>query len=221
MTPEELAARIDHTLLRPTATANEIKRLCEEAVRFGFASVCVPPTFVPLAREKLKGRKPRVSTVVGFPLGFEMTSVKVYAAREAFFAGARELDVVINLAWVKEGRFDFIAGEIESICEAVPEATIKVIIECAYLSQEEKVAVIEALREGRAHYIKTSTGFASQGATVEDVKLIHDLTLGMKKVKAAGGIRTLPQALELIRAGADRLGTSAGVQIMNEALSPS
>ncbi|HFB83998.1 MAG TPA: deoxyribose-phosphate aldolase, partial [Thermodesulfatator sp.] len=134
---------------------------------------------------------------------------------------ARELDVVINLAWVKEGRFDFIAGEIESICEAVPEATIKVIIECAYLSQEEKVAVIEALREGRAHYIKTSTGFASQGATVEDVKLIHDLTLGMKKVKAAGGIRTLPQALELIRAGADRLGTSAGVQIMNEALSPS
>ncbi|WP_456431578.1 deoxyribose-phosphate aldolase [Thermosulfuriphilus sp.] len=217
MRAQDLASYIDHTLLRPTATSSEIKRLCDEAIEFGFVTVCVPPVFVPLARERLKGQSPKVSTVIGFPLGFEMTPVKVQAAKEAYFAGAVELDVVINLAWVKEGRLEFVAGEIEAICEAVPRAVVKVIIECAYLIQEEKVAVVEALRQGRAHYIKTSTGFGPGGATVEDVRLIRQLSLGMKKVKAAGGIRTYSQALEMIKAGAERLGTSSGVQILQGA----
>lgn len=207
---------IDHTLLSPTATARDIERLCEEARRFGFAAVCVAPTFVPLVRELLKGSSVKVATVVGFPLGFQMTSVKAYEAKEAVAAGAQELDVVVNLRWVKEGRLEFVAGEMGEILASVPGITVKAIFECAALTQEEKRALAETLVEAGVHFLKTSTGFGPGGATLEDVRLLAEVAGGRAGVKAAGGIRTLSQARAFLAAGATRLGTSAGGQIMAE-----
>ncbi len=209
---------IDHTLLVPTATASDIKRLCEEARHYGMAAVCVAPTFVPLARELLDGSSVKVCTVVGFPLGFQFTSVKAYEAREVVAAGAKEIDVVINLRWVKEGRLEFIVGEIEEIISSVPSAVVKVILECAYLTKEEKIRVAESLSETQAHFLKTSTGFGPGGARIEDIKLLAQITRGRLKIKAAGGIRTLEEALAFLRAGAIRIGTSAGARIVQEYL---
>jgi len=209
---------IDHTLLSPTATASEIKRLCEEARRYGMAAVCVAPTFVPLAHELLKESSVKVCTVVGFPLGFQFTSVKAYEAREVVAAGAQEIDVVVNLRWVKEGRFEFVVGETEEILASVPQTTVKVILECGYLTREEKIRSAQVLSETGVHFLKTSTGFGPGGATLEDVRLLFEATGGRVAIKAAGGIRTLAQALAFLRAGASRLGTSAGAKIVQEYL---
>ncbi len=220
MTKEDLnpAPFIDHTLLAPTSTTSEIKRLCEEAQRYGMAAVCVAPTFVPLAHELLKGSSVKVCTVIGFPLGFQFTSVKAYEAREVVAAGAQEIDVVVNLRWVKEGRFEFVVGEMEEILASVPQTTIKVILECGYLTREEKIKLAQVLSETGVHFLKTSTGFGPGGATLEDVKLLFEATGGRVSIKAAGGIRTLAQALAFLRAGASRLGTSAGAKIVQEYL---
>jgi len=215
--PEELARYLDHTLLSPVATTRDVEKFLEEARRYGVRAACVSPTFVPLAREKLKGSKVKVCTVVGFPLGFQLTSTKAHEAAEVVAAGAEEIDVVINLRWVKEGRFEFVAGEMGEILAAAPQAVVKAIIECGYLTDEEKVRLVDVLAETGVHYVKTSTGFGPSGATVEDVRLLAERAAGRIKVKAAGGIRTLAQALALIEAGADVLGTSRAVQILKEA----
>lgn len=216
MSLEELARKIDHSLLSPVATLKDVERLCQEAKAYKMRAVCVAPTFVPFCKEYLKGSGVKVCTVVGFPLGFQLASVKSYEAREVVAAGAEEIDLVINLRWVKEGRYEFVADELNEIKAAVPETILKVIIECAYLSREEKEALVDVLAECGVHYVKTSTGFGPSGATVEDVRLLAQRAAGRLKIKAAGGIRTLDQALALLQAGADCLGTSRGVAILEE-----
>ncbi len=212
----DLAKKIDLTLLSPTATAKEILKLCEGAKRYQVAAVCVAPTFVPYAAELLKGSEVKVCTVVGFPLGFGLTNVKAYEASQVVACGAQEIDFVINLRWVKEGRFEFIAAEAGELRAACPETIIKAIIECGYLTREEMEKLVDILAEARLDYVKTSTGFGPRGATVEDVKILTERAAGRIKVKAAGGIRTLSQALSLLEAGADRLGTSSGLAILKE-----
>ena len=213
---EKLAQKIDHSLLSPTATLQDVKRLCREAKHYKMRAVCVAPTFVPFCKEYLVDSGVKVCTVVGFPLGFQFTSVKAYEAREVVSAGAEEIDMVINLRWVKERRYDFIRGELLEILAAIPGTVVKAIIECAYLSPEEKLALVDVLAECGVHYLKTSTGFAPKGALVEDVQLLAQRAAGRIKIKAAGGIRNLDQALALLNAGAACLGTSSGVQILEE-----
>ncbi|WP_456371063.1 deoxyribose-phosphate aldolase [Thermodesulfatator atlanticus] len=213
---KDLAKFIDLTLLSPTATASDIKKLCEGARRYEVAAICVAPTFVPLAKELLKDSPVKICTVVGFPLGFQITSVKAYEAREMAALGAQEIDFVINLRWVKEKRFEFISGEAQELRSALPETVLKAIIECGYLDQDEMAILVDTLAEAGIDYVKTSTGFGPRGATLEDVKFLHERAYGRIKVKAAGGIRTLKQALALIEAGAERLGTSAGLEILSE-----
>ncbi|MDW8104239.1 MAG: deoxyribose-phosphate aldolase [Armatimonadota bacterium] len=216
----ELAKRIDHTLLRPTGTYADVVRLCEEALQYRFASVCVQPCWVELAARQLAGSDVAVGTVVGFPLGANMPSVKLYEAEQALAAGATELDMVIALPALKSGDWRAVRHEIEQIAclcrSAQPPAVLKVIIECCYLTQEEKIRATHVVAEAGADFVKTSTGFGEGGATIEDVRLLRAAAPSHLKVKAAGGIRTLSLALELLQAGADRLGTSSGVALLQQ-----
>lgn len=216
----ELAKHIDHTLLRPTGTHADIDRLCSEALQYRFASVCIQPCWVERAVLHLKGSGVAVGTVVGFPLGANMPSVKLYEAEQALAAGATELDMVIALPALKSGDWRTVRHEIEqiaSLCRsATPAAVLKVIIECCYLTQEEKIQATRAVAESGADFVKTSTGFGEGGATIEDVRLLRSAAPPHVKVKAAGGIRTLSLALELLQAGADRIGTSSGVTLLQQ-----
>lgn len=216
----DLAKRIDHTLLRPTGTRAEIDRLCEEALQYHFASVCIQPCWVKIAVRHLEGSDVAVGTVVGFPLGANMPAVKLYEAEQALAAGATELDMVIALPALKSGDWRAVRHEIEqiaSLCRAAtPPAILKVIIECCYLTQEEKIRATHVVAESGADFVKTSTGFGEGGATIEDVRLLRSAAPPHLKVKAAGGIRTLSLALELLRAGADRIGTSSGVTLLQQ-----
>jgi deoxyribose-phosphate aldolase len=169
-------------------------------------------------REYLKGAETKIVTVVGFPLGFQFTRTKAYEAAEVVASGADEIDVVINLRWVKERRWEFVSGELNEILATVPETVVKAIIECGYLTRDEMITLVDVLADCRVHYLKTSTGFGPSGARVEDVRLLAERAAGRLKIKAAGGIRTLDQALALLQAGADCLGTSHGVQILEELL---
>lgn len=213
MTLEELAGYIDLTLLKPTATRTDIERLIEGASCFPFASVCIPPCYVALARSMGKGI--RVGTVVGFPLGYQTTTAKLLEAAEATGAGAVEVDMVMNLATFKSGEWDMVRDEIAAIITVIPKTVVKVIIEVSYLTDEEKVMACELAVEGGAHYVKTSSGF-TQGVRVEDVELLKRVAAGRIKVKASGGIRDLDSALKMIGAGADRIGTSSGIGILEE-----
>ncbi|RUM88579.1 MAG: hypothetical protein DSZ24_03275, partial [Thermodesulfatator sp.] len=204
--------------LRPVATPKDIRRLCEESRKYGMAGVCVPPIYVSLARDLLAGSSVRVVTVVGFPLGFEPREIKAAQAQRYRDLGAQELDMVLNLALVKSGNLAEALSEVEEVVRAAEPSPLKVILECGYLSQEEKRELASRLPETGAAYLKTATGFGPQGATVEDVRLLAEAVRGRMKIKAAGGIRTLTQALELLEAGASRLGTSAGAQIVREYL---
>lgn len=217
----QLAGVIDHTLLAPTATGDDIRRLCAEAKKACFAAVCVNPFYVPLAHRLLQGSPVAVCTVIGFPLGATTLQAKVAEAREAVINGAAELDMVINIGALKEGNHAYVLAEIREVVKAatgiLPAAKVKVIIETGYLENEEKVAACRLAAQAGAHYVKTCTGFGPRGATVEDVRLLREnLPPGMG-VKAAGGIRTRAQALALIEAGAGRLGTSAGPAIIGDA----
>ncbi|MGC8783145.1 MAG: deoxyribose-phosphate aldolase [Armatimonadota bacterium] len=216
----DLAKRIDHTLLRPTGTRAEIERLCEEALQYHFASVCIQPCWVKIAVRHLEGSDVAVGTVVGFPLGANMPAVKLYEAEQALAAGATELDMVIALPALKSGDWRAVRHEIEqivSLCRsATPPAILKVIIECCYLTQEEKIRATLVVAESGADFVKTSTGFGEGGATIEDVRLLRSAAPSHLKVKAAGGIRTLSLALELLQAGADRIGTSSGVTLLQQ-----
>ena len=212
--PKELdiAPYIDHTLLNQSATPQQIQQCCYEAERYKFASVCVFPSYVQLAKELLQGKSPNVSTVIGFPTGATTSKVKLYEAQEAVENGATELDVVINLSWLKTGKSDNLHREIAEICEETGQ-TVKAIIETTVLTEDEKRLAVEILMDAGIAYIKTSTGWYG-GATVEDIRLIKSITKGRIGIKASGGIRTYEQAVDLIVAGATRLGTSRGVEIL-------
>ncbi|GIV54987.1 MAG: deoxyribose-phosphate aldolase [Candidatus Kapaibacterium sp.] len=219
-----LAATIDHTLLRPDqSTADRIEQLCREAIEFGFASVCVLPCWVPLAVHMLSETLIPVCSVVGFPLGGNLATTKRAEAQHLLAVGARELDMVLNIAALKSGNdrlvLDDIAGVVETAHAA--GALAKVIIECGALTEDEKRRAAALVSTAGADFIKTSTGFGYGGATVEDVQLLRAQVAPTVKVKASGGIRTRSQAEQLLHAGADRLGTSAGVAIVTGTVEPS
>lgn len=214
MTKAELASRIDHTLLKATATPAQIQDLCSEAVRYGFASVCVNPRHVPLAAKALSGQKPLVCTVIGFPLGASDTAIKAEEAKLAVKRGAQEIDMVIDLGSAKAGDWKEVQDDIRAVVKASGKAIVKVIIECCYLSDAEKTRACEVARAAGARFVKTSTGFGPSGATLDDVKLMRQAAGPEMLLKAAGGIRTTKDALSMIAAGADRIGSSCGVEIV-------
>jgi deoxyribose-phosphate aldolase len=215
----EIAAAIDHTLLKPDATYAEIDRLCAEAREFGFATVCVNPTHVARCARNLQGSSVLVCTVVGFPLGASLPETKAFEARRALHEGACEIDMVMNVGALKSGDDALVRRDISAVAAACREgnAALKVILETAYLTDEEKERACRLAKEAGAHYVKTSTGFGPGGATADDVALMRRAVGSALGVKAAGGIRDLPAALEMIRSGANRIGASAGVKIVSEA----
>lgn len=210
----DLANYIDHSLLKPTATPNEVKQICEEAFRYNFPAVCVYPSAVSQAAELLHNKRIQVCTVIGFPTGANTSATKLYEAQEAVENGATELDVVINLGWVKTGETDKIYREIAEICELTGQ-TVKAILETAVLTDSEKKLAAEVCLDAGVAYLKTSTGWFG-GATVEDVRLLKEITRGQIGIKASGGIRTYEQALALVQAGASRLGTSRGIELIRQ-----
>ncbi|NLJ47475.1 MAG: deoxyribose-phosphate aldolase [Treponema sp.] len=215
-TKAALAKTIDHTLLKAVATERQVKELCVEARTYGFFSVCVNPCWVPLCAKELSGSPVAVCTVVGFPLGANLTEIKAEEARRAVAQGAAEIDMVINVGAVKAGDWRFVEQDIRGVVEASGKALVKVIIETCYLTDEEKVKASETILRAGAQFVKTSTGFGTGGATVEDIKLIRK-TVGEKcRIKASGGIRSYHDALQMLEAGADRIGASSGVAIVAE-----
>jgi len=215
--PEPLASYIDHTLLRPDASPADIDELCDEAAEYGFAAVCINPAWVARAKRRLRGADVTVASVVGFPLGANTPEIKAMEARRALRDGAREIDMVINIGALKGGEHDLVRRDIAGVSDACREvgALNKVIIEAAYLSDEEKVIACRLAVAGRAHYVKTSTGFGPGGATVFDVALMREVVGEKVGVKAAGGIHTADEVREMITAGATRIGASAGVRIVS------
>ncbi len=213
------AGLIDHTLLKPDATEEDIRRLCEEAARYHFASVCVNPTWVRASACHLHGTGVLVCTVIGFPLGATLPDVKAYEARRAIFDGAREVDMVINIGALKSNDDCAVEHDIHEVVEAAHEygVTCKVIIETALLTDEEKVRACLAAKRAGADFVKTSTGFAKGGATVSDVALMRQVVGSELGVKASGGVRGLEDARKMVEAGATRIGASVGVKIAQEA----
>ncbi|MFZ4714615.1 MAG: deoxyribose-phosphate aldolase [Bacteriovoracaceae bacterium] len=211
----KIASLIDHTLLRPTAQKAEIIKLCEEARKYNFASVCVNSYYVPLCILELKGSPVKVCTVVGFPLGMSSTQVKMAETRYAMEEGAKEVDMVINIGALKDSNEDYLYHDIRTIAETVKSygGILKVILETTLLTDEEKIIGCKIARKAGADFVKTSTGFAGGGATLHDVKLLKKYAYPLF-VKASGGIKTLEQAQAMIDAGATRLGTSSGVDLM-------
>lgn len=210
-----IASMIDHTLLKPEATEEMIEKLCNEAKENGFAAVCVNPFYVRKAKELLKGTGVKVATVVGFPLGANVKEVKAYETKKAIEDGAEEIDMVINIGALKNRDYETVKEDIKAVVEeARGKAIVKVIIETCLLTDEEKVRACELAKEAGAHYVKTSTGFNSSGATVEDVKLMKETVGESMKVKASGGIRDYKTAKAMVAAGASRLGTSSSLKII-------
>lgn len=212
MEKQEIFSKVDHTLLTQTATWEEIKQICDDAVAFGTASVCIPPAYVKQAHEYL-GEKMAVCTVIGFPNGYNTTAVKEFETKDAIANGAAEIDMVINLGWVKDKQFDLIEQEIRTLKSACQDKILKVIIETCLLTEEEKTKMCEVVTKAGADYIKTSTGFSTAGATFEDVKLFAEHVGKEVKIKAAGGISSFADAEEFISLGASRLGTSRIVKL--------
>ena len=208
----EILAKCDHTLLLQGSTWSEIQAICDDGIKFGCASVCIPASFVKRAKEYV-GDKLAICTVIGFPNGYSTTAVKVYETADAIANGADEIDMVINIGDLKDGRYDEILAEINAIKAACKGNILKVIIETCLLSDDEKIKMCEIVSASDADYIKTSTGFSTAGATKEDVALFAKHTTNGKKIKAAGGIASLADAEDFIKLGADRLGTSRIVKI--------
>ena len=212
----EIAGTIDHTLLSPLTTSGQIERLCGEAGEWGFASVCIPPRYVPLAARCLSATPVAVGTVIGFPLGYVSTRVKIFEVGEAVAAGAGEIDLVISLGDALEGKFDQIEAEISGVVAVAGKAAVKVILECCYLDQSLKRQLAEMVVGSGARYVKTSTGFGTGGADLDDVRLLCEVASGRIGVKASGGIRDLAACRNFLAAGASRIGTSNGVAIMRQ-----
>jgi len=210
----DIAHYIDNALLNPTATSKEIKECCHQAIQYNFPAVCVYPSAVRLASELLHNQKTKVATVIGFPTGATTTQTKLYEAQEAVNNGARELDVVINLGWLKEGKSEEVYREIATICEETGQM-VKAILETTRLTDTEKRLAAEICMDAGASFLKTSTGWFG-GATIEDVSLLSSIGKGQVQIKASGGIRNLEMAIALINAGATRLGTSQGVELVRQ-----
>lgn len=212
----DLASFIDHTLLKPDATEDGIKLLCEEAKQYNFASVCVNPVNVPLAKELLKGSKVMVCTVVGFPLGANSKETKAFETMQAVAAGADEIDMVINVGALKLNDLDKVRDDIKAVVNAAYGKTVKVIIETSLLTDEEKYFACKMAKDAGAAFVKTSTGFSGGGATVKDITLMRGAVGENLGVKASGGVKTAEFAKQLIEAGATRIGTSAGISIVQD-----
>ena len=216
ITRQQLSSMIDHSLLRPNATREQLRKLCEEAIAYGFKAVCVNPIHVADAAQMLKGKEVLVCSVVGFPFGTHSPKTKAFEAQEAIRLGAREVDMVIRIGALKEGRDREVVGDIRAVVQAAGGYPVKVILETCYLTVEEKIRGCRISVEAGASFVKTSTGFAEEGAKVEDVRLMREIVGKEFGVKAAGGIRILADALKMIEAGANRLGTSGSVAMIKE-----
>jgi len=216
ITPQQLAAMMDHTMLKPFAGREDISRLCSEAVDYGFKAVCVNPVHVEEAAKFLRGSDVLVCSVVGFPLGTHSPDTKAHETRKVVRLGAREIDMVVRVGALKEGADQIVVADIHAVVEAAAGNPVKVILETCYLTDEEKRRACLLAMEAKAAFVKTSTGFASGGATVEDVRLMRETVGSNHGVKAAGGIKTLADALKMIEAGANRLGTSRSVAIIKQ-----
>ena len=205
---------IDHTILKATASSSDVQKLCEEAIEHEFYSVCVNGCYVADAKHLLQGTDVKIAAVVGFPLGAMTTAAKIFEAKEAVENGASEIDMVINVAKLKDGEFEYVENEIRQIKEAIGDNVLKVIIETCYLTDEEKVKACELSLVAKADFVKTSTGFGTGGATYEDVKLMKSVVGDNAKVKASGGVRDKETAQKYVELGAERLGTSSGIDIV-------
>ena len=212
---KEITKCVDHTLLNPTSTWAEIRELCDDAVNYGTASVCIPPCYVKQAKEYLQD-KMAVCTVIGFPNGYMTTAVKEFETKDALANGADEIDMVINIGWVKDGRFDCIEEEIRTLKKACGAKILKVIIETCLLTEKEKIRMCEVVTRAGADYIKTSTEFSKAGATFDDIRLFSEHIGPNVKMKAAGGISSLDDAEKFLALGADRLGTSRIIKLVKQ-----
>lgn len=215
MTQKDILAKVDHTLLAQTATWEEIRQICNDGMRYETASVCIPPSYVEQAKNYV-GDRLKICTVIGFPNGYNTTAVKEFETKDALKKGADEIDMVINLGWVKDGRFDLVEKEIRTLKDACGGNGLKVIIETCLLTEEEKVKMCEVVTNSGADFIKTSTGFSTSGATFADVALFKEHVGPQVKIKAAGGISSFADAEKFVELGADRLGTSRLVKIMKQ-----
>lgn len=215
MKPEQIAAMIDHTVLTATTTEQDVLRICDEAKQYKFATVCVNPYWVPTAAEALKGSDVGITTVIGFPLGASSTAIKAAEAKDAIDRGATEIDMVLNVGALKSGQTEAVLEDIKAVVAACQgQAAVKVIIETCYLTQDEKVKASLLCKEAGADFVKTSTGFGTGGATVEDIALIRETVGPEMDIKASGGVRNLEVAENLIKAGATRLGASSSITIV-------
>lgn len=208
-----LAPYIDHTLLKPDARQEQVQKICEEALRYGFFSVCVNSVYVKFCAENLQNSNVKVCSVVGFPLGAMDTHSKAFETKQAVQNGASEIDMVIHIGALKDQNYDYVRDDIAAVVQAAQGRQVKVIIETALLSRDEKIMACRLAKDAGAHFVKTCTGFNGGGATVEDIMLMTESVDGMLQVKASGGIKDAAQAMALIRAGATRLGTSSGVAL--------
>ena len=211
----EILARCDHTLLSPAATKEQIREICDDGIRYGTASVCIPASYVKFAKDYV-GDRLKICTVIGFPNGYDTAAAKCFEASDAVDNGADEIDMVINIGALKDGDSDFVLNEIKSVKAACKGRLLKVIIETCLLTEEEKILMCKIISESGADYIKTSTGFSTGGATFEDIKLFKENVAPGVKIKAAGGISSLEDAEKFISLGADRLGTSRIVKIAKQ-----
>ncbi|MDY4095404.1 MAG: deoxyribose-phosphate aldolase [Lachnospiraceae bacterium] len=213
MDKKEIVKHVDHTLLTQTATWEEIKQICDDAIAYGTASICIPPSFVKQAKEYVQDRM-TVCTVIGFPNGYMTTAVKEFETKDALANGAKEIDMVINIGWLKDKKYDLIEEEIRLLKKACGDNLLKVIIETCLLDEAEKVKMCEIVTAAGADYIKTSTGFSTAGATFKDIELFAAHVGAGVKIKAAGGIASLEDAEKFLELGADRLGTSRIIKLM-------
>ena len=217
MKKQELAKMMDHTILKAVATAQDVRKICAEALEINAASVCVNPFNVPLAKELLSGSDVKVCTVIGFPLGANTVEVKAFETKDAIAKGAEEVDMVINVGALLAGDTETVYKDIKAVVDAAEGTLVKVIIETCYLNDEQKRIACELSMKAGADFVKTSTGFGTGGATPQDVELMRSVVGGQMKIKASGGIRTYGDAMAVISAGADRLGVSASMAILEHA----
>ncbi|MCD8123232.1 MAG: deoxyribose-phosphate aldolase [Clostridiales bacterium] len=215
MDKKEILRHVDHTLLKPYSTWAEIQKICEESIENETASICIPPAYIRRIAETY-GDKINICTVIGFPLGYNSTAVKVYEVQQAIADGANEVDMVINIGDVKNGDFDKVTAEIRALKEAAGSHILKVIVETCYLTEEEKIRVCGCVTEGGADYIKTSTGFGTDGARIEDIRLFKEHIGPNVKMKAAGGVKTREDLEMFLEAGCERIGTSSALKLLQD-----
>lgn len=221
MTSLKIEATIDHTLLKPEATSEQIETLCSEAIQYNFKTVCINPQYIPLALTQLKGSDVEICTVIGFPLGASTTQTKVFETKDAIEKGASEIDMVLAIGKLKSKEFEYVQKDIEAVVAAASGKVVKVILETALLNDEEIASACQLATKAKASFVKTSTGFSTRGASIKDIEIMKANISNAVKIKASGGIRSHADAMMYIEAGVSRLGTSAGVAIMKGQVSGS